>query len=101
MPYNDYLVERVRRSLNESHTSFEEKKMFGGLHFMVDDKLCTGVFKEELLVRINPENEEEYLQNELFFRRIKKGYRHTWDPSFNLGSHLSTLVNQVLFCNKQ
>jgi TfoX/Sxy family transcriptional regulator of competence genes len=64
MAYSEYLADRVRFTLKENNTLFYEKKMFGGLCFFVDDKLCTGVFKEELLVRIAPENEAEYLKNE-------------------------------------
>lgn len=64
MAYSEYLADRVRLSLKEKKTGFEEKKMFGGLSFFVDNKLCVGVFKEELLVRIPPEKQEEYLQKE-------------------------------------
>lgn len=35
--------------------------MFGGRCFFVDDKLCVGVFREELMVRIAPEDEQGYL----------------------------------------
>lgn len=64
MAYSEYLADRVRASLKENRVSFEEKKMFGGLCFLVDDKLCTGVFKEELMVRIDPDNETKYLRKE-------------------------------------
>lgn len=64
MAYSEFLADRVRSSFKENHTGFEEKKMFGGLCFFVDDKMCAGIFKEELMVRIDPENETEYLQNE-------------------------------------
>ena len=64
MAYSEYLADRVRHSLKENKAAFEEKKMFGGLCWFVDDKLCVGVFKEELLVRIAPEDEAIYLQKE-------------------------------------
>lgn len=64
MPYNEYLADRVKMVFREKHVNAEIKRMFGGLCFLVDDKLCCGVFKEELMVRIAPENEDEYLQNE-------------------------------------
>lgn len=64
MPYSEYLADRVRSSFRENRTGFEEKKMFGGLYFFVDEKLCAGVTKEELLVRIAPEDEFRYLQDE-------------------------------------
>ncbi|MBL4592961.1 MAG: TfoX/Sxy family protein [Flavobacteriales bacterium] len=43
MAYDEFLVDRIRQVLNEKHTSFEEKKMMGGLCFMVDEKMCIGV----------------------------------------------------------
>lgn len=64
MPYSEFLADRVRQTLKENKTSFKEKKMFGGLCYFVDDKMLTGVFKEELMVRIAPENEADYLQYE-------------------------------------
>ena len=64
MAFSEYLADRVRFCLKENRTIFAEKKMFGGLCFFVEDKMLAGVFKEELMVRIAPENEAEYLQNE-------------------------------------
>lgn len=64
MPFSEYLADRVRNAFKENKTGFYEKKMFGGLCFFVDEKMCCGVFKEELMVRIDPENEDEYLQND-------------------------------------
>jgi len=64
MPYSEYLTDRVRLSLKENNTGFEEKKMFGGLCFFVDKKMCSGVFKEELMVRIAQKNEAKYLHDE-------------------------------------
>ena len=43
MAYDDFLVDRIRQVLNKKHTSFEEKKMMGGLCFMVNEKMCIGV----------------------------------------------------------
>ncbi|GAB1452606.1 TfoX/Sxy family protein [Draconibacterium sp.] len=62
MPYSEYLADRIRSAFKENKTTFEEKKMFGGLYFFVDDKMCAGAVKEELIVRIAPEDEHQYLQ---------------------------------------
>jgi len=61
MAYNEYLAERIQRVLNEQKILFEEKKMMGGLTFMVDDKMCVGVVKDNLMARIDPEIYEEAL----------------------------------------
>ncbi len=43
MAYSELLAERVRLALELQEASFEEKKMMGGLCFMVDGKMCCGV----------------------------------------------------------
>ena len=40
----------------------EEKQMFGGVCFMVEDKLCLGVFDDEMLCRIDPVMDAEVLE---------------------------------------
>jgi TfoX/Sxy family transcriptional regulator of competence genes len=51
--YNEELAERVRELLAD-RTDVEEKKMFGGLTFMVGGQMCCGVLKGDLVVRIEP-----------------------------------------------
>ena len=55
MPYNELLADRVRNVLWEKRVSFEEKKMMGGLCIMVEDKMCVGIIKENLMARVGPE----------------------------------------------
>lgn len=50
MPYNEALAERVRRALAGTK-GLTEKKMFGGIAFLVDGALCVGVDKDDLIVR--------------------------------------------------
>ena len=51
--YNEELAARIRAALAD-RTDVEEKKMFGGLSFMVAGQMCCGVLKNELVVRIEP-----------------------------------------------
>lgn len=53
MAYNEELAERVRAVLAH-RTDVEEKRMFGGLTFMVAGQMCCGVLKNDLIVRIEP-----------------------------------------------
>ncbi len=54
MPYNEPLADRVRRIFEEKKVSnVEEKKMMGGLTFMVNEKRCIGIVKDDLMVRLN------------------------------------------------
>jgi TfoX/Sxy family transcriptional regulator of competence genes len=51
--YNEQLADRVREALSD-RSDVEEKKMFGGLTFMVAGQMCCGVLKDDLIVRIEP-----------------------------------------------
>lgn len=62
MAFNQVLADRVRELL--VHLPLvEEKYMFGGVCFMVQDKMCVGVVKDELMCRIDPELEPTALEN--------------------------------------
>jgi hypothetical protein len=54
MPYNEGLAQRVRASLAE-HDAVDEKKMFGGLAFMLNGNMCCGIIRDDLMVRVGPE----------------------------------------------
>ena len=54
MAYDEQLANRVREVLFEKQL-FVEKQMMGGLVFMVNGKMCVGIVKDDLMVRINPE----------------------------------------------
>ena len=55
MAYDEYLADRMRRVFISKNTAFEEKKMMGGLCFMVNEKMCAGIIKNSLMARIDPE----------------------------------------------
>lgn len=54
MSWDHATVERVRGILSKRR-GVVEKRMIGGLSFMVDGKLCCGVNRMGLLVRIGPD----------------------------------------------
>lgn len=60
MAYNEKLAERIRRSLINTKRVIE-KEMMGGLTFMVNDKMCVGIIKDEMMCRIDPMLHEEVL----------------------------------------
>ena len=51
MPYDEGLAERVREQL-APQAPFEERKMFGGLAFMVNTHMACGIVKDDLMVRV-------------------------------------------------
>ena len=64
MAYDEKLGDRIREIIAETQQNVEEKKMFGGLCFMVNDKMCLGVMKEKLMLRINPATYDEMMEEE-------------------------------------
>ena len=61
MAFDEALAERIRRELAR-RKNVEEKKMFGGVGFLLNGNLLVGVRKESLLVRLDPEESDEALQ---------------------------------------
>lgn len=57
MAYSEALVARIRAAL-ASRTDVAEKKMFGGVAFMVRGHMCVGVNDDALMVRVGPEQYE-------------------------------------------
>jgi TfoX/Sxy family transcriptional regulator of competence genes len=62
MAYDEALARRVRTAL-EGKSGLSERKMFGGLAFMVQGNMCCGIVREELMVRVGPEQYEQALAN--------------------------------------
>ncbi|PZF74901.1 TfoX/Sxy family protein [Taibaiella soli] len=54
MAANEQLANRVREMLADHTDDITEKKMFGGICFMVNDKMCVAVGKDHLMVRLDP-----------------------------------------------
>ena len=63
MAYDEKLADRIRDSLFDKK-GIVEKKMFGGIAFMLKDKMFIGIVKDELMVRVLLEREEEALSKQ-------------------------------------
>src|SRR5262245_36432724 len=61
MAYDEALAARIRAQL-ETTRGVVEKKMFGGVAFLVNGNMSVGVHKDELIVRIPPEETDEALK---------------------------------------
>lgn len=60
MAYDEKLVRRVRQALAKE--SVVERKMFGGLTFMVSGHMCCGVEDNRMMVRVGPDAHEKTLR---------------------------------------
>ena len=63
MAYDDALAARIRDVLDDE-AGLEEKRMFGGLAFMVGGHMCCGVVGDELMVRVGPDAYADALARE-------------------------------------
>jgi len=60
MAYDEPLADRVREIL-APRTELTERKMFGGIAFMVAGNMAVGVIADDLMVRLSPEEAEHAL----------------------------------------
>lgn len=61
MAYDERLAERIRKALPD-RPRITEKKMFGGIAFLLDGKMFCGIVKDDLMVRVGPEAHEAMLR---------------------------------------
>lgn len=61
MAFDERLAQRVRELFHDGGVAFEEKRMMGGLCFIVDGKMCVGIEKDRLMARIDPAGYEAAL----------------------------------------
>ena len=105
MVYNEQIADRTREIISLTHQNVEEKKMFGGLCFMVNDKMCLGVVKDQLMVRLDPGKFEEVIELEgcepmNFTGKIMKGYVFVNLDAINTQKKLEYWVELALDFNK-
>lgn len=72
MAYNEKLAERIREALQHL-PKVEQKKMFRGVTFMVDGKICVSVSGDELMCRFDPALQETVAEKKGFRTMIMKG----------------------------
>ena len=61
MPYDTGLAERVRELLEEE-PGFDEKKMFGGMCFLLFGNMVGGIINNDLIVRVGVDSYEDALK---------------------------------------
>ncbi len=105
MAYNEKLANMTRELIAQTHTNVEEKIMFGGLCFMVNDKMCLGVEKDRLMVRLDPAKYDEVIENDGckpmdFTGKIMKGFVFVDSEVLNTKKKLGYWVKLALEFNK-
>jgi TfoX/Sxy family transcriptional regulator of competence genes len=98
MAYNEELSIRIKKLLIDQNENFVEKKMFGGLAFMINDKMCIGVVKDQIMLRVMDEVYETLLDvngvNPMDFSgKIMKGFLFIDPEAFQTNKNLLRWIN--------
>jgi len=54
MAYDEGLAQRIRELLAKQ-AGVSEKRMFGGLAFLLKGNMCVGIVKDDLMIRVGPD----------------------------------------------
>lgn len=105
MAYNEKLVEKLRIALSDI-PNVEEKKMFGGLAFLVNDKMCINVSGENLMCRFDPNWENEISKRKGFEKvfmkgKVFKGYCYVKPEGFKTKKDFNFWLNLCLQFNEK
>lgn len=74
MAYDTQLADRIREYLsNFPKLKIEEKEMFKGLVFMVNQKMCVNVSDDNIMCRFDPTLQEEVAEKNGYMPMIMKG----------------------------
>lgn len=107
MPYHELLAERVRSYLAKSpEYSVTEKKMFGGIAFMVNGKMCVNVSGQNLMCRFDPALEEDIADRKGYLPmimkdKILKGYCYVEETGYSGHTDFVFWMNLCLDFNEK
>lgn len=105
MAYDEQLANRVRERLaGVPGLHIEEKEMFRGITFMVNDKMCVSVSGDELMVRFDPAlqdtlTEKNGVRPMLMKDRIYKGYGYVTPDAVKSRKDFDFWIQQCLDYN--
>jgi len=104
MAFDELLSDRIRNTLKEKQVIFEEKKMMGGLCFMVNDKMCVGIVKNKLMARTDPEIYNDLIKikgcREMDFTgKPMKGFVFVEAEAIDMYTDLEYWINKALEFN--
>lgn len=110
MPYSEFLADRVRQRLSIGNALLE-KKMMGGLIFMVHEKMCVGVDTDRktgddrLMLRVGKAAYDDLLERpgcrEMDFTgKPMKGFLFVYPEGFDSDADLDFWVEKALTFNR-
>ena len=105
MAYDEGLAERIRTVLLDTPGT-EEKKMFGGIAFMLRDYMFCGVVDDTLMARVGSDNQPQALTQPHvrpmdFTGRPMKGYVFVTPEGFDSDDQLAAWIRMMFAFNPQ
>lgn len=111
MAYSDYQADRIRKRLSKVNLT-EEKKMMGGLIFMVNDKMCIGLDidkktgSDRLMVRVGKASHEQLIfkkgSREMDFTgKVMRGFLFIEPKGFDTEDDLDFWIEKALHFNRE
>ena len=111
MAYSDYQADRIRKRLSKVNLT-EEKKMMGGLIFMVNDKMCVGLDierksgRDRLMVRVGKARHDQLIfkkgSREMDFTgKVMRGFLFIEPEGFDTEDDLDFWIEKALHFNRE
>ena len=106
MKIDEFLLDRMRNVLKSKSVAWEEKRMFGGVCFMVDDKMCFGTFRDGMMARVHPDAMPELTKKKGAeqmtmgpSKRVMKGFLQIDPDAYDLDDDLEFWIEKALEFN--
>jgi len=104
MAYNEQLADRIREELADL-PDVAEKKMFSGVAFMVNGKMCINVSHDAIMCRIDPAEQDAMMEKDHTREMIKgdkaiKGYIYADEDGIKTKKQLNFWIEKCLAFNK-
>ena len=110
MAYDEHLADRIRQIIKTKNVPFYDKKMMGGLVFMVNNKMCCGTHIDKksgeslLMAKIGAEAYANEIHKKAclpmdFTGRPMKGYIFVTSQGFDMDDDLEYWINLAIEFN--
>lgn len=99
MAYDEGLAQRIREHFQD-RVGLSEKRMFGGLCFMLSGHMCCGIVGDSLMVRVGPEQytgclQQPHAREMDFTGKPMKGLLFIDPPGFEADAELACWLNRA------
>lgn len=111
MAYDQYLGDRINQILQSKNVNYYDKKMMGGLVFMINNKMCCGIHLDKkygdslLMAKIGEVAYQKEIKKEIclpmdFTGRPMKGFIFITPQGFDMKRDLEYWIDKVIEFNK-